>query len=104
MMLPSEIREEASRLVVNSNVKNPNAKFVQTVKDFLIGIANEVSTVRQSIGVKNDRDNLVTESDLRSERKDPIVQKLLRNFTYLTKSQFFKFNKLVWEKYQRAQI
>jgi DNA-directed RNA polymerase III subunit RPC1 len=28
----------------------------------------------------------------------------LRNFTYLTKSQFVKFNKLVWEKYLRAQI
>jgi len=74
------------------------------VKDFLIGIANEVSTVRQSIGVKNDSTNLVSDSDIRAERKDPIVQKLLRNFTYLTKSQFIKFNKLVWEKYLRAQI
>jgi DNA-directed RNA polymerase III subunit RPC1 len=63
-----------------------------------------VSTVRQSIGVKNDSTNLVSESDIRAERKDPIVQKLLRNFTYLTKSQFIKFNKLVWEKYLRAQI
>jgi DNA-directed RNA polymerase III subunit RPC1 len=60
--------------------------------------------VRQSIGVKNDSTNLVSESDIRAERKDPIVQKLLRNFTYLTKSQFIKFNKLVWEKYLRAQI
>lgn len=74
------------------------------MKDFLIGIANEVSTVRQSIGVKNDSTNLVSDSDIRAERKDPIVQKLLRNFTYLTKSQFIKFNKLVWEKYLRAQI
>jgi hypothetical protein len=68
----------------------------------LIGIANEVSIVRQSIGVKNDRDHLLNDADLRAERKDSIVQKLLRNFTYLTKSQFVKFNKLVWEKYQRA--
>jgi hypothetical protein len=74
------------------------------VKDFLIGIANEVSTVRQSIGVKNDSTNLLSYIDIRAERKDPIVQKLLRNFTYLTKSQFIKFNKLVWEKYLRAQI
>jgi DNA-directed RNA polymerase III subunit RPC1 len=56
------------------------------VKDFLIGIANEVSNVRQSIGVKNDSTNLVSESDIRAERKDPVVQKLLRNFTYLTRS------------------
>jgi hypothetical protein len=54
--------------------------------------------------VKNDSTILVSESDIRAERKDPIVQKLLRNFTYLTKSQFIKFNKLVWEKYLRAQI
>ncbi len=28
MMLPSEIHEEANKLVVTSNVRNPNAKFV----------------------------------------------------------------------------
>jgi hypothetical protein len=28
MMLPSEIREEAHKLVVTSNVRNPNTKFV----------------------------------------------------------------------------
>ena len=32
------------------------------------------------------------------------MQRLLRNFTYLTKSQLTKFSALVWDKYARAQI
>ena len=86
MLLPSEIREEAEKIVKNCYIKNVSTKFLETLKEFLFGIADEVSYVRRSIGVKDDKDNLVKDADLKAERKDPIVQKLLRNFTYLTKS------------------
>jgi len=72
---------------------------LEQVRDFITGIANEVARVRQNIGVKDDLNNLLTDADLRKERKDSIVQKLLRNFQYLTQSQLLKFVKLVWEKY-----
>ena len=75
---------------------------MEQVRDFITGIANEVARVRQNIGVKDDLNNLLTDADLRKERKDSIVQKLLRNFQYLTQSQLLKFVKLVWEKYQKS--
>lgn len=67
-------------------------------------IAKEVATVRQNIGVKDGLKNLMSDLEVKKERKDPIVQALLRNFTYITESQIYKFAAFVWEKYQRAMI
>jgi hypothetical protein len=61
-----------------------STKFIETVQSFLNGIAKEVALVRQNIGQKDGIEVQVTEADIRKERQDYVIQKLLRNFMYVT--------------------
>ena len=70
----------------------------------MANIAKEVASARRNIGVKDGLENVLTVSEVKKERKDSVVQALLRNFTFITESQLSKFAGFVWEKYQRAQI
>jgi len=104
MLLPQEILKLTETMVGLCPIRNVSAKFVQQLKDFMQNIAREVATVRTNIGVKDGLTNEVSLAEVKRERKDPVVQALLRNFTYITESQLKKFMGFVWEKYQRAQI
>lgn len=41
---------------------------------------------------------------MEAERNDQYLQKQLRNFTHITRSQFQEFTKLIWQKYREAII
>ena len=49
-------------------------------------ISKEVAGARKNIGLKDGLESIVTVTEVRKERKDPVVQALLRNFTYITES------------------
>lgn len=103
MLLPSEIALLLDTAIENCPIREISQKFLTSVRTFFEGTINEISKVRTDIGQKDGVKDIPTAADLKKERKDPIVQRLLRNFTYLTKSQFFEFIGKVWEKYKRAQ-
>jgi len=99
MLLPQEIIRLTETLVGKCPIRNVSSKFLQQLKDFLQNIAREVATVRTNIGVKDGLASDVTTAEVKRERKDSVVQSLLRNFTYITESQLKKFMGFVWEKY-----
>jgi hypothetical protein len=60
--------------------------FITQLRTFIEGLAKEISKVRTNIGIKDGLIQLLNDAELRKELKDKVVQKLLRNFTYITKS------------------
>ena len=68
------------------------------------GMILEVANIRKELGLKDGLNEVLTESEITKETKDKATQKLLRNFTFLTKSQIENFIELVWLKYRKAQI
>ena len=61
-------------------------KFKTSFREFVkSNLVNEIKRVRESLGLKNEG---LTPKQIKLERTDPDTQKLLRNFTHITKSQF----------------
>lgn len=60
MMLPFEIREASQKVILKCPIKNISDRFLETVSNFILSIANEVSQVRKNIGVKDDKEDAMT--------------------------------------------
>ena len=85
-------------------IKDVSIKFLDQVSDFIKSMVTEISKVRKQLGLKDGLTELLSESEQSKERKDRSLQKLLRNFPFLTNSQITNFFDLVWFKYKKAQI
>lgn len=65
-------------------------------------MAKLIANQRKDLGLRNGLSIIPSPQDLKKEREDKVIQKLLRNFTFLTQSQLDDFTALVWNKYKRA--
>lgn len=65
-------------------------------------MAKLIANQRKDLGLRNGLSIIPSPQDLKKEREDKVIQKLLRNFTFLTQSQLDDFTSLVWNKYKRA--
>lgn len=68
-MQGNEIRKMTKDAIKSCRLKNVSGKFIESLTDFLHGIADESDRVRAIIS-----------------RGEPKAEKLLKNFTHMTKS------------------
>ena len=104
MLLPIQIEQVIKSLLDRCPIKDVSTKFLNQTAEFMAGMILEIANIRKELGLKDGHTEILSESEIAKERKDKATQKLLRNFTFLTRSQIDNFIELVWLKYRKAQI
>ena len=84
MLTPSQIRELTAQAIEDRPVKDVSPNFLKTLTEFLDKLSAKIERLLFKTGDNDDG--------------------FLRNFDFLTRTQFDKFIALVWKTYEKALI
>lgn len=73
MLLPQQIIDLTEKAIEKCPIKNVSKKFLEQLKEFLEGLASEISRVRMNIGLKDGLSFTLTDQEHNQERKDKVV-------------------------------
>ena len=86
MLTPSQIRDLTAEAIENCPLRNVSKVFLNKLSEFMDNMASKVERL------------------MFTKVTDLVDDSFLRNFDFLTRTQFKKFIELVWKTYERALI